>query len=41
MNEIKERVQNLAKIKKGNTYEVGNETNDWWNHKSFKNYIFR
>ena len=28
MNEIKERVQNLAKIKKGNTYEVGNETND-------------
>lgn len=28
MSEIKERVQNLAKIKKGNTYEIGNETNN-------------
>lgn len=28
MSEIKERVHNLTQIKKGNTYEVGNKTND-------------
>ena len=28
VNEIKERVQNLVKMKKGNTYEIGNKTDD-------------